>query len=119
MGQIDKINGFEAPYGNSSTELFEKYELFCHNLGRKWRIRILCTLAYGMEMRYVELKTALSPITHKILSDELAKLTDLGLINRRECGGVPVKVVYSLSSSGEELLYHFSHFADWIDAISA
>ncbi len=119
MEQINKTRGFRAPYGNSNAGLFEKYELFCHDLGRKWRIRILCTLAYGMEMRYVELKNALSPITHKILSDELAKLTDLGLINRRECGGVPVKVVYSLSGSGEELLYHFSRFADWIDAISA
>ena len=112
MEQIDAVRSFEMPVGCSSSLQFEKYELFCHSLGKKWRIRILCMLAY-------ELKRSLSPITHKILSDELSALTDLGLISRRECGGVPVKVVYSLTGSGQELLYHFAHFADWIDSISA
>lgn len=119
MEQIDAVRSFEMPVGCSSSLQFEKYELFCHSLGKKWRIRILGMLAYGSELRYAELKRSLSPITHKILSDELSALTDLGLISRRECGGVPVKVVYSLTGSGQELLYHFAHFADWIDSISA
>lgn len=119
MEQFETAKGAAWPAANASTRQFEKYELFCHDLGRKWRMRILCTLAYGMELRYVELKSALSPVTHKMLSDELTKLADLGLINRRECGGVPVKVVYSLSAEGKELLYHFSYLAEWIDEVSA
>ena len=94
---------------------FEKYESFCRDLGRKWRVRILCTLAYGCELRYSELKKLLAPITHKMLSEELGDLVDDGFLVRREYGGVPVKVMYSLSPLGKEFLFSFSSLAEWID----
>ena len=94
---------------------FEKYEVFCRRLGRKWRVRILCILAHEQELRYCELKGALAPITHKMLSEELGNLVEDGFIVRKEYGGVPVKVMYSLSPLGKEFLFSFSSMAEWID----
>lgn len=94
---------------------FARYEAFCKNLGRKWRLRILCCLAYYRDLRYSELKGLLTPITHKMLSEELTKLTEEGFITRQELGGVPVKVTYALSPYGRELIYRFCSLAEWIN----
>lgn len=96
-------------------EDFEKYEDFCRNLGRKWRVRLLCILAYHQELRYSELKGLLAPITHKMLSEELSKLAEEGFILRKECGGVPVRVTYSLSELGKEFIHSFCNVTEWID----
>lgn len=118
MEQFKEFRSMARPCAQSMAE-FERYENFCHDLGRKWRMRILCTLAYGCELRYCELKSALSPITHKILSEELGELAQLGFVTRRECGGVPMKVVYSLSERGRELLFRFVSMAEWVDCQGA
>ena len=94
---------------------FEKYENFCRVMGRKWRMRILCLIYCSKDLRYSELKTLLSPVTHKMLSEELGRLCDEGLLLRIECGGMPLRVKYELSSKGLELLKCFEEVKKWID----
>ena len=113
---MDQIRtGGAAIRGFGSIPQFEKYESFCRSMGRKWRMRILCNLAYATELRYTELKSLLAPITHKMLSEELGKLAEEGFVIRQECGGVPVKVVYFLSERGRDFLYSFTGVAEWVD----
>ena len=51
-----------------------------------------------------------SPITHKVLSDQLKELEDSGLIIRTEYPQVPPKVEYTLSEKGKGLIPLFDVF---------
>ncbi|MGI5976728.1 MAG: winged helix-turn-helix transcriptional regulator [Candidatus Limivicinus sp.] len=94
---------------------FEKCENFCRVMGRKWRMRILCLVYCGNDLRYSEIKTLLCPVTHKMLSEELGRLCDEGLLVRIECGGMPLRVKYEMSEKGQELLKCFEPIKKWID----
>lgn len=66
---------------------YERFEKVVNMIGGKWKLRIICVLAFHEILRYGELKRLLSPITHKMLSTQLKELDKDGLINRNPTKG--------------------------------
>jgi DNA-binding HxlR family transcriptional regulator len=54
--------------------------------------------------RFNELKSDLTPISSKILSERLKRLTKIGLVNRRTADTSPPSVEYSLTDLGYKIL---------------
>lgn len=82
---------------------YEKFEKVVEMVGGKWKLRIIYMLALHEVLRYGELKRLLSPITHKMLTNQLKELEKDGLIIRTEYPQVPPKVEYSMTEMGRSL----------------
>src|SRR5258707_14549078 len=73
----------------------------------KYKLRIVWDLQDGPK-RYSEIRTGLlrgasgtAEIAPRVLSRELKALTEQGLIDRKDYGGVPPKVEYRLTRQGK------------------
>src|SRR4051812_30001981 len=94
----------------SSTRNFNKSEsaLACpvtytmNKIGGHWKPIILFHLMHGPK-RYSELKRAIPPISEKMLIQHLKELQEDNLVSRKAEPVVPPFVVYSLTSSGNDL----------------
>ena len=84
-------------------------------VGGKWRWLIIYKLSENGILRYGELKKALPPITHKMLSQELKELEAQKLIHREEYHQIPPKVEYSLTEKGQTLLPILDLMSKWGD----
>ncbi len=93
---------------------YERFEKVVNMIGGKWKLRIICVLAFHEILRYGELKRLLSPITHKMLSTQLKELDKDGLINRKEYQQIPPKVEYSLTQMGRDLEPVVREIHNWI-----
>lgn len=82
---------------------YERFESVIKMIGGKWKLRIIYMLAFHEVLRYGELKTLLSPITHKMLTAQLKELEKDGLVARKEYSQVPPKTEYSLTKMGQDL----------------
>ena len=82
-------------------------------IGGKWKMHILFWLWKKEVLRYNELKRALQPVTHKMLSSQLKELEANGLIIRNEYPQVPPKVEYSLSNIGKSLMPVLQLVCQW------
>lgn len=71
-----------------------------HVFGSRWTIEILSTLYIAGARRFNQLKSLLSGISSRTLSDKLKFLTDEGLVERNVTDGPPVRVDYVLSEHG-------------------
>jgi len=72
-------------------------------IGGKWRLQIIHEL--GLETRrFGELKRLVSPISEKILIQELKHLVSHGILKRKAYPEVPPRVEYSLTKTGKEIL---------------
>ena len=71
-----------------------------HVFGSRWTIEILSTLYIAGARRFNQLKTLLSGISSRTLSDKLRFLTEEGLVIRQVEDGPPVRVDYILSDHG-------------------
>ncbi|MDP6869577.1 MAG: helix-turn-helix domain-containing protein [Candidatus Poseidoniaceae archaeon] len=71
-----------------------------HVFGSRWTIEILATLYIAGSRRFNQLKTLLSGISSRTLSDKLRFLTDEGLVIRQVDDGPPIRVDYILSEHG-------------------
>lgn len=69
----------------------------------KWKWLIIDILSQGGTLRYGELKKHLPGITHKMLSQQLKVLENLGLVLRKSYNQIPPKVEYSLTGKGKTL----------------
>lgn len=94
---------------------YKEFENVVDMLGGKWKLRILWFLGIHKVLRYSELKKALTPITHKMLSMQLKELERDGLIIRTEYPQIPPKVEYSISRKGQDLLPVFNEMCNWIE----
>ncbi|WP_068621535.1 winged helix-turn-helix transcriptional regulator [Paenibacillus tuaregi] len=81
-------------------------------IGGKWKIVILWRLARGT-MRFNELLRAISPITRKMLTEQLRELESDNLIVRTVYPVVPPKVEYSLSDYGRTFIPVMQSMAQW------
>ncbi|GIP22310.1 helix-turn-helix domain-containing protein [Paenibacillus sp. J22TS3] len=81
-------------------------------IGGKWKIVILWRLARGT-MRFNELLRAISPITRKMLTEQLRELESDNLIVRTVYPVVPPKVEYSLSDYGKTFIPVMQSMAQW------
>lgn len=68
--------------------------------GSRWTIEILSTLYIAGPRRFNQLKTLLSGISSRTLSDKLRFLVEEELVIRQVDDGPPVKVEYILSEHG-------------------
>ncbi|RZK44582.1 MAG: transcriptional regulator [Hymenobacter sp.] len=82
-------------------------------IGGKYKGRILWHLNLKTVLRYGELSRALPDITTKMLTQALRELEEYKLINRKMFLEVPPKVEYSLSSTGQELIFFIEHLNNW------
>ncbi|GLY32295.1 helix-turn-helix domain-containing protein [Kineosporia sp. NBRC 101731] len=87
-------------------------------IGSKWVAMIITVLARPTtpELRFAELERAMPGISHRMLSQELKRLTLDGLVHRRVEDSVPVKVFYRLTPLGMSLHGPISVLREWAEA---
>jgi DNA-binding HxlR family transcriptional regulator len=90
-------------------------ELTMDVIGGKWKLLILWQLSQGTK-RYGELRSALSDITHKMLTQQLRELEQDGIVHRKVFQVVPPKVEYSLTETGQRLSIVMGAMAEWASA---
>lgn len=78
----------------------------------KWKILILRDLFSGTK-RFSELMRSLSPVTQKMLTQQLREMEADGLIERKVYPVVPPKVEYSLTDFGRTLSPVIDAMKDW------
>jgi len=72
-------------------------------LGRKWHLRIVYYLLEDGPMGFSDLKSELSGVSSKMLSESLSTLQDQRLVAREIVSDQPVRVTYSLTEKGAAL----------------
>lgn len=81
-------------------------------LSGRWATLLLYYLKDGPK-RFSELQRDNPSISHRILTLELRKLEDAGLVARTAYEGFPLRVEYSLSTPGAELMPLIDALGDW------
>jgi DNA-binding HxlR family transcriptional regulator len=84
-------------------------------LSGRWATLLLYYLQ-DRPKRFSELQRDNPTISHRILTLELRKLADAGLIERTAHAGFPLRVDYRLSASGAELMPMIDAIGDWWEA---
>ena len=72
-------------------------------IGGKWKLTILYWLAYG-ELHFAGLRRRATPISHKVLAEQLRELEADGIVARTPTGTAPAPVLYELTTYGRTLL---------------
>ncbi len=72
-----------------------------------WTAYIMWNLHQSGATRFGELKRNVGDISAKVLTERLRMLEESGVISRTYTPTIPPKVVYELTSSGEELMKIF------------
>lgn len=109
-----KIDNLEdIPEGYSLHDSTDPFEYALSKIEGKWKMKIIYTLATNEVMRYGELKRAVVPITHKMLSAQLKELERDGIVRRVEYPQIPPRVEYSLSPKGDDMLSIFKEMWIW------
>ena len=81
-------------------------------IGGKWKTVVLWYLK-NEKKRFGELKKLIPDITEKMLSIQLKKLEEDGLVYRNVFAEVPLRVEYSLTDFGKTLLPLLEEVARW------
>lgn len=120
---ITYVKGFESikvdnpdadvPAGYTLPSTVDPFDYTLSILEGKWKAKIIYQLANTELMRYGELKRALSPITHKMLSAQLKDLERDGILTRTEYSQIPPKVEYSLTPKGDDMIEIFKEMWIW------
>jgi len=82
-------------------------------IGGKWKIPILCALNQDGSTRYNELKKKIGKITNTMLANSLKELEQDGLILRTQYMEIPVRVEYSITDIGKELVPILDQLSQW------
>lgn len=83
-------------------------------VGDKWSVLILLLLG-GEAMRFNGLKRQIAGISQKMLSQTLRSLERDGLVTREVEALMPVRVTYSITPLGRELLAALRLMIDWAE----
>lgn len=81
-------------------------------IGGMWKTLIIRELMNGTR-RYSEIHRTLTPVTHKMLAQQLRDLENDGVVLRKVYPQVPPKVEYSLSTLGKEMIPLMGAMKDW------
>lgn len=84
-------------------------------IGGKWKPIILWFLGDCGTLRFGELQHLIPDITHKILTKQLRELEEYELIARKVYPEVPLRVEYSITDKGREVLPILDMMCDWAD----
>jgi DNA-binding HxlR family transcriptional regulator len=71
-------------------------------IGDKWKVLILRDLMEGTK-RFGELKKSIDTISQKVLTQQLRKMEEDGIVERKVYAEVPPKVEYTLTETGYSL----------------
>ena len=82
-------------------------------IGSKWLMRILFHLCRSSPRRFGELKRRLPGISNASLSASLHTLQEYGLITREEFNELPLRVEYSITEAGVELMKLDHRIVTW------
>lgn len=81
-------------------------------IGGKWKTVVLWYLRNDKK-RFGELKKLIPQITEKMLSIQLKKLEEDGIVKREEFNETPLRVEYSLTDFGKTLIPVLEAIAKW------
>ena len=81
-------------------------------LSGRWPTLLLYYLKDGTK-RFSDLQRDNPTVSHRILSMELRKLEQAGLVARTAFGGYPLRVEYDLTPAGSQLVPMIDQLADW------
>lgn len=79
----------------------------------KWKLQIIYELCIRSPMRFGELKRVLQPITNTALANALKELEVDDLVQRTQYNEMPLRVEYSLTPKGQDLLPVFYAISQW------
>ena len=82
-------------------------------IGSKWLMRILFHLCRSSPRRFGELKRRIPGISSAALSSALHTLQEYGLITREEFDELPLRVEYSITEAGVELMKLDHRIVQW------
>ncbi|MCT7375030.1 winged helix-turn-helix transcriptional regulator [Chelativorans salis] len=81
-------------------------------LSGRWPTLLIYYLQEGTK-RFSDLRRDNPTISHKMLTLELRKLEDAGIVQRTEFEGYPLRVEYELTSAGQKLVPLIDALGDW------
>lgn len=103
-------------YENEQILKFEcPFVLTISLMGKRWKPAILWKISQGVN-KFGKLKSAIPPITEKMLSQHLRELETDDLIFRLLSAEVPLKTEYCLTDKGISLLPILKQLKDWGDS---
>jgi DNA-binding HxlR family transcriptional regulator len=84
----------------------------------RWPSLLIYYLKQGTK-RFSDLRRDNPTISHKMLTLELRKLEDAGIVERSEFEGYPLRVEYDLTPAGLKLVPLLDALGSWWDATAA
>ena len=91
-----------------------------HLVQGKWKMHILCSIRSGRPVRLGQLRRELRTASKKVLTENLRKLEDTGLVVRRDLGGSVRHVEYDfrdeVRAAIESILDHLADFGGAVRA---
>ncbi len=88
-------------------------ELTLDIIGGKWKPILIYHIGNQKNIRYGELKRLIPNISERVLSRELRELEDKGIILRAEFREKILRVEYSLTDIGNEVLPLLNELTQW------
>lgn len=82
--------------------------------GSKWKPRILCFLNIKGVRRYKEIKQLTPGISDNVLTNVLKELITVQLVERKQYNEVPLRVEYSLTDKGKNLIPVLHAICNWV-----
>ena len=83
--------------------------------GDKWSMYTILLLGQHQNLRFNELRAAVSGISQRMLAVTLRSLEEDGIISRTLYPEIPPRVEYQLTELGESLLKQILSFASWAE----
>jgi DNA-binding HxlR family transcriptional regulator len=87
-------------------------------LSGRWPTLLLYYLKDGTK-RFSDLRRDNPTVSHKMLTQELRKLEDVGIVRRTAFPGYPLRVDYDLTASGRRLVPLIDALGDWWEEAEA
>lgn len=78
----------------------------------KWKLPIIASLLYG-KTRFKDIQENVGKITPRMLSKELKELELNGVVKRTVYDSIPVRIEYTLTTSGESIVKVLDAMVDW------
>lgn len=87
-------------------------EIVLDVIGDHWKVKIVENLLNGTK-RFGELKKSMGNITQKVLTSNLRKLEEHGVLIRKVYAQIPPKVEYRLTAIGKRLKPTIDSMLEW------
>lgn len=94
--------------------LCPKFESAFELIGKRWTGLIIRVLLTGPK-RFREMTEIISNVSSKVLTERLKELESAGIVAREVYPEMPVRIEYSLSEKGKELLPVLDELQKWAD----